>query len=346
MTIPTAHAATWDGEIDTNYNEPLNWDEDVLPSANDAGVLNDGGTGVTDLSGGVSPINAQALNVRAGHVLNIDNDGGALTVNANVNMGRGQAGDGSAINHLAGTFNIGGLDMGGNATAGGISSYNLSGTALLSVSASGARDFDIGGNVNTGDVDTTFAITGDSANVTLNGTPAILRSSAIMSFTLGATGIDAIDTTGNFNLQEGAELIVDGSSYTGGVASIPLFSYGNRVTTNEFTTETITGFTGFDTDIVYSDTGIDLLLTVPGAPAVTSFTADATSINGDDVRTVTLSWETINATSLTLNPGMFNVTGMTEFDVSPSRTQPPTRSSQAMALFRFGRTRDRRDPRD
>ena len=209
--------------------------------------------------------------------------------------------------------------MSGNAT-GGTSFYNLSGTAALSVATAGTRDFDIGGNVGVGDFDATFAIAGDSATVTLNNSVATLRSSAIMSFTLGATGVDAIDTTANFNLQTGAELVVDGSSYTGGVGAIPLFSYGSRSNTDEFTTETITGFTGFDTDIVYSDTGIDLLVTVPGAPAVTSFTADATSIDGDTVSTVTLTWETINATSLTLNPGMFNVTGMTEFDVSPIST--------------------------
>ncbi|MGJ8726356.1 MAG: beta strand repeat-containing protein [Roseibacillus sp.] len=319
LATPNAHAATrtWNGSTDTNYNETANWSGNDVPDNNDSGILQGGGTGETDLSGGVTPSIASALNVRAGHTFNIDNDGGALTVNNNINVGRGVAGDGSTINHSAGEFNIGGIDMSGNAT-GGTSSYNLSGTAALSVGFNNAnRTFNIGGDLGVGDFDSTFAITGDSATITVNGSGLELRSSAILDFTLGATGVDAIDTTGNLLLQTGAALTIDGSSYTGGIATIPLLVYGSRTDATEFT-ESITGFGSFSTEVVYSETGIDLVLTITGAPVVTSFTADVTQTSSGDP--VMLSWTSENATTLTLDPGATDVTGLTTLTVNPTVT--------------------------
>ena len=92
MTIGSASAVTrtWNGGTKLNYNVASNWSGGAVPDGSDSGVLNGGGTGVTNLIGGVSPVTANALNVRAGHVFNIDNDGGTLNVSANVNMGRGE----------------------------------------------------------------------------------------------------------------------------------------------------------------------------------------------------------------------------------------------------------------
>ena len=320
-----AATRTWNGNTDTNYNLTSNWSGGDVPDANDTGILEGDGTGITDLAGGISPGTANALNVRGGHVFNINNDGGSLSVNANVNVGRGVAGDGSEINHSGGAFNIGGLDMGGNAT-GGMSSYTLSGTASLSIDAgASARDFDIGGDVGSGDFDTTFAIEGDVATVSLNATPVLLRSSAIIDLTLGASGIDTIDTTGGFTLQSGAVLTVDGSSYSGGAGTITLFSYGSRTNTTEFTTENITGFTGYDVDVVHDEDSIDLVLVAgdPGGLAVTSFGADTYTISPGDP--VTLSWTTQSATTVTLDAAPVAASGNTV--VNPITTTTYTLSA-------------------
>ena len=197
LTAKNSQAQTWIGATDTDYNEASNWNGGVVPGANGSVILDGGGDGITDISGGAINM-ARALNVRGGHVLNIDNEEGDLSVALNINIGRGAVADGSAVNHSAGLYNSGGFDMGGNAV-GGTSSYVLSGTASLSVFTTGARDFDIGGSEGAGDFDTVFAITGDTASVTLTDTQVVLRSSANMSFTLGATGIDAFDTTGGFH---------------------------------------------------------------------------------------------------------------------------------------------------
>ena len=315
LSIAASDASTWTGDTDENYNDPTNWDDGV-PDATDIVFLEGGGTGVTTLTGGVTN-DAVALNVRGGHVFNIDNDGGTLSTSANVNVGRGVAGDGSTINHSAGVFAIGGLDMGGN-TTGGTSAYTLSGTASLTVDNAGSnRDFDIGGD-DAEDFGATFIIQGDGPTLTLNATPILLRSSASLNFTLGATSIDAIDTTGNFTLQAGGELVIDGSSYTGGAATIPLFVYGSRADETEFA-ETVSGFDGFDTDIVYNEGGIDLVITeASGELQITSFTADVLQTVASVP--VTLSWTTLNATTLTLNPGGIDVTGLTSSMVNPAVT--------------------------
>ncbi|MDB4673245.1 hypothetical protein OAF27_00375 [Verrucomicrobiales bacterium] len=316
LTAKNSQAQTWVGVTDTDYNEASNWNNGVVPAAG-SGVTFDGqGNGTTDLSGGATNL-ANALNVRAGHVLNIDNEGGSLAVLNNVNMGRGLAGDGSTINHSAGSFDIGGLDMGGNAT-GGTSFYTLSGTGSLSVTTVGARDFDIGGSVGAGDFDTVFSIVGDSASVTLNDSPAVLRSSANISFTLGATGIDSIDTSGSFTIEEGAGLSIDGSAYTGTGGVIPLFLHDFPADETEFS-ESITGFSNFTTDVVYGDESIDLVLSPPtGDPQVISLIADTEEVSsGDDV---TLSWETANASILTLDPGDLDVSAATSATVNPTET--------------------------
>ncbi|MDB4436166.1 hypothetical protein N9139_01695 [Akkermansiaceae bacterium] len=322
LAVPYASAATrtWNGSLDTDYNNTANWSGTDVPDGDDSGILQGDGTGETLLSGGIDPGNASALNVRGGHILNIDNDGGSLSVTNNVNVGRGVVGDGSTVNHSAGAFNIGGLDMSGNAT-GGTSFYNLSGTAALSLGPNGGtRNLNLGGPVGVGDFDSTFAISGDTATVTLNDRPALLNSSAIVVFTLGASGIDAIDTTEVLTLEAGAELVVDGTSYTGGIATIPLFTFGSRAVGTEAIefTEVITGFAGLQSEIVYNGTSIDLVLSMPGGAFISSFTADVTQINSGDP--VTLSWMAENETTLTLDPGGVDVLGQTSLVVNPSVT--------------------------
>ncbi|MDP4644526.1 MAG: hypothetical protein NWS71_08815, partial [Opitutales bacterium] len=251
LSALNVHAAnrTWDGSTDNDFSTASNWD--TFPSGTHSAVMEgDAGDSLTVLSGGKSH-SMNAINVRGGHTFTIDNATGTLTGTGNLNLGRGLAGNGNEINHSAGAFNIGGLDMGGN-TIGGTSSYNLSGTASLSIAGGSGRDFDIGGDVAAGDFATTFAITGDSATVTVTGAPIVLRSSAIMSFTLGATGIDAIDTTGTLTISSGADLTIIGSAYSGALGEITLFEAATM--TGSFASGDIT-VTGLGTE------GVDWTLT-------------------------------------------------------------------------------------
>lgn len=266
-TALNSHAATytWDGGVGgtgTDYTVAANWTSDTIPTGVHSGTLTGGGTGVTELSGGASPTSMRSFNVRNGHVFNIDNTGGTFTVDGNLNFGRGVTSTTlSEINQTGGTVNLGGLDMGGNATAGGPSAYTISAGSL---SIGGFDHFDVGGVV-----DTTFSMLG-LATVTVTDNQQILaRDTSNFSFTLGAAGIDDIDTGGAFALFTGADLAVDGSLYTGGAATIPLFSYGSRTAataTNEFN-ESVSGFTDFNTEIIYSATGIDLVLTAVPEPS-------------------------------------------------------------------------------
>ena len=50
---PTAHAATWDGETDTNYNEATNWSDNNVPAGGNSPTMSGAGGGITDLSGGI-----------------------------------------------------------------------------------------------------------------------------------------------------------------------------------------------------------------------------------------------------------------------------------------------------
>ncbi|MGJ8640512.1 MAG: sulfatase-like hydrolase/transferase [Opitutaceae bacterium] len=248
----------WDGSVDNEFSTVGNWN--TFPSgSHSARMQGDSGDSVTVLSGG-NTHSMNAINVRSGHTFTIDNAGGTLTGAGNFNFARGAAGDGSIVNQLAGAVVLGGLDMSGNVT-GGDSIYTISGGSLTIGSAD---TFDVGGdglsgNVGGGSDVSVFAIEGDSATVSVSN-DILARTSSVFSFTLGATGIDTIDTTGSITISSGATLTVEGSSYSGGNATIPLFTYGSRADATEFSTETISGFSGYTVDVVYDADSIDLVL--------------------------------------------------------------------------------------
>ncbi|MDP4777216.1 MAG: sulfatase-like hydrolase/transferase, partial [Opitutales bacterium] len=320
LTATISHAAsrTWDGSTSTDYNETTNWSGDDVPDSDDSGILDGDGTGETLLTGGIDPGDVNAFNVRNGHIFNIDNAGGTFSVNNNLNLGRGVEADGSTINQLAGTVNLGGMDMSGNET-GGTSTYTISGGAL---NIGSADTLDVGGDGLTGNVGggsdvSTFAIVGDTATVSVTS-DILARASSVFSFTLGATGIDAIDTTGNLAVSSGATLTVDGSSYSGGAATIPLFTYASRTDATEFTSGSISGFGSLVVDVVYDADSIDLVLTSVSGLQINSFTADLLTVDSGDP--VTLNWNVQNETSLTLDPGATDVFGTSSIIVNPTTT--------------------------
>lgn len=254
VSVSSQAAAVWDGGAGTvDWLTASNWNPNSLPVGNDNTTLDGGGTGATTLTGG--NVTVAGLQVKKGHVLTIDNDGYTLTSNGAINMSQGAAGDGTIINHLAGTVSLGSLlSMSGNAT-GGTSFYNLSGGTLTTSGISVGNAYAA-----------TFSLIGELASVTAGSGAVTAGPYSTFNFELGSMGIDAIDTTGSFSLSSGAALNIIGSSYTGGAGTISLFSYGSRVDDTEFV-ENISGFTGLNADVVYSDSGIDLVLTVVPEPS-------------------------------------------------------------------------------
>jgi hypothetical protein len=256
-----SHAATttWTGDTDTAYGDADNWGNGV-PTSADSAIMSGGGSGVTELSGGGDET-VLSLNVRNGHQFTIDNSGGTFTVIGNLNLGRGvESTSVSSIYQTDGTVSLGGLDMSGNAT-GGSSFYEISGGSLI---IGGFDTFDVGGDGGTGTTGggsdlATFSIVGDTATVSAT-CKIFARASSVFSFTLGASGIDTIDTTAALDINLGAVLEIDGSSYTGGAGTISLFSYSTLVDEEEFTL-IISGFTDLDAEVVYGTNSIDLVLT-------------------------------------------------------------------------------------
>jgi hypothetical protein len=195
---------------------------------------------------------ATALQIRNGYTLTVLSDA-TVDLQKAINISQGVDGDGASITQNAGsTVNVGtSMSMSGNAT-GGTSFYTMEGNSTLIIS----EDLDIGS-----EYDATFAIDNSSdglATVSVGGN-LNAEANSIFDFTLGATGFDAIDIDGTMTIVSGAELIIDGSSYTGGAGTISLFSYASLADETEFI-ETITGFGSLTADIVYTDTGIDLVL--------------------------------------------------------------------------------------
>jgi hypothetical protein len=243
--------STWDGGASTiDWFTAENWAPNSLPDGGDNTTLDGGGTGVTILSGGDVTVNN--LTMRNGHVLTIDNSGFELFVDGGsaINMGQGgSTTDGSTINLVAGELRgTGTLTMSNNTDDYGTSFFNLSGTGILNF-----------GTLSVGSAAAaTFSVTGSSATATLSGAVNAYAQSTF-SFILDDTGVSSINAGGTMTIVSGAELLIDGSSYTGGAGTISLFSYASLTDETEFI-ETITGFGSLTADIVYTDTGIDLVL--------------------------------------------------------------------------------------
>jgi len=198
--------------------------------------------------------NATGIQVRNGYSLTIET-GAIVNSNGALNISQGQAGSGANVTQQAGsTLNLGtSLSMSGNGT-GGTSFFTTSGT------------LDIGNNLNAGlEFTSTFTVAGDTAAITVGGN-VNAEANSIFAFNLAAAGVSEIDAAGAFNLTSGAALNVNGSSYTGGAGTINLFSYASAGSATEFA-ENVSGFTNFTTDVVYTGTGVDLVLTAIPEPS-------------------------------------------------------------------------------
>lgn len=290
-----ASAQTWTGASSTSYNVSNNWDTLAVPGSGDSIFMAGAGDGSTVLEDG-SAQHVNALNIRLNHKFYIANTNGSYLVNNNINIGRGaldQFTDVSAIYHSAGSVSADAIFLSGNST-GNASLYELSGGTLELLGPAANDGLTLGGQY-----PATFRLVGDSATVSVKAITA--TQTGIFDLQFGAAGIDTIDATGLMTISNGAELMVDGSSYTGGAGVINLFSYGSRSDTTGFA-ESISGFAGLDAAVVYSDTAIDLVLSPSGGGNVPP-AADAQSVKAfpDTPLVITLTGSDFEESALTYN---------------------------------------------
>lgn len=229
----------WGGEASDGTNLPGDFVGDI-PGGGDTTnvIMQAGGTSTTTVNADFAPANwFDILIVRNGHTLNVQ---------ANFDLGTqgipillGQNGTGSTINHTAGTFSAGSLQVGGGSDG----HYDLSGTGVLSVGAVTINN------------NSSFGISGTSASA--SAASMSIDSGSSLDFTFGATGINAITLSGQFNITSGALLSVDGSSYTGGFGTIDLVTFGSIVGSFVDPTDIeLTGFAagssiGYDSDSMF-----------------------------------------------------------------------------------------------
>jgi hypothetical protein len=323
----TAHAVNryWDDEaVDYSYTNPTNWSGNVMPSGSDFVFMEGAGDAVTLLSGGTN-VTAGAFNLRNAHVFTNDNANGTFSVVNNINMGRGTLVDSNnvaTIVHLAGTISGQLLDLSGNAT-GNKSFYEISGGNL-----------ELGSGINLGGFyDSTFSVVGNVATVTVAS--VIAQDTGDFKFTMGADGVTAIDASGNMAITSGAELIVDGSAYTGGTNTIPLFSYASRTDKTRFA-ESLSGFDGLTPYVTYSDTEINLMIAADGfdVPPV----ADGQSLTvfpAPETTDITLTGFDNEGSTLTYAIVVYPTNGTLNVDSLPNVIYIPTDGYQGADSFTF-----------
>lgn len=221
------------------------------------------------------------MNVSAGTLEQTDD----LTVNSNgtLNISGGTLyGTNTLIKTIegAGTINVtaGTVDWDAPTTR-----YRIN-NALFSVSG-GTVDLDTQVQFGVGAA-TEFRVTGDDAVInflSLNNQSAQTGTDDIFRFVLDETGVSTI-TAPNFIHLSGANIVVDGSSYTGGVATITLFDSGNLASLADAGNISVSGFDpALDVSVVQSeaDNDVKLLITDP-------------SISATYTRAATGNWSTLS----------------------------------------------------
>jgi fibronectin-binding autotransporter adhesin len=135
---PTAFAAVvrWDNPSTGFWNDPINWENDILPG-NDEAQINNGGTAVIDATQNVSTGFA-VMGATAGTTGTLSMTGGTLTTNFDIRVG----GTSLTIAGGTGTFNQSGgfvFMNGGNVNVGigpsAVGIFNMSGGAFVENSA-------------------------------------------------------------------------------------------------------------------------------------------------------------------------------------------------------------------
>jgi hypothetical protein len=203
-----------------NWNLASNWDGNLLPSSSDRAIVNNGLTANINANSVFTP-----LEVFVGN----DDLGGTLNIAANLSAGGlGVAVSGSAggvITQASGIVSLGG---GGTGALNIASSNPFLGTGRYTISGGALNFVDMIVGVEGPGI---FRVEGSSATQ-IQGSTLDLGSQSQLHFLLGTSGVTPIvltqDTSvlppigGGINIAAGASLVIDGSAYTGGSATIPL----------------------------------------------------------------------------------------------------------------------------
>ena len=152
------------------------------------------------------------------------------------------AGNTGAINVSGGVFQVAGLTTGEDTVSFGNEVINISGGT-----------FDVsGGQVFAGN-DTQFNIIGDAATIQLDrlNLAANTARESTFNFVFDSDGVSTVKNAAFLSLTE-ANLLVDGSAYTGGIGSFDLFTSAYLVGAVEASNVTVKGFgvEGVDFELV------------------------------------------------------------------------------------------------
>jgi hypothetical protein len=246
---------TWDGDTSEDFGTAANWSNNSVPGEADNIWMQAGGTGITTIS---DAQRVNSLHVRDGHTFNIEmGTADTLVSDFAFRIGEDSTIGGSTVSMTSGTVTVGSVfSMSSDATASECqtSSFTISGGSLTADTLT----------VGTGAA-ATFAIDGSDATVSFTGA-MLAGANSTFEFTLGAAGIDAIDSTGVLTVISGANLVVDGAAYTGGNGtSVTLFDAASMTGTFAYSVVGM-GVEGTDWTITQGTNG-DVVLNVIPEPA-------------------------------------------------------------------------------
>lgn len=200
---------TWDGDVSTDWNEPLNWDTDAVPTASEIAVFSSNLT-VT----GTAPVAPVGLRLSSGAQVVFDLDlsiGDGVTAGNTVDLQSGSRlvlEDGRTFTILT-ESNSNGFQIGGS----GNTTVNIKGTAVMRIT--GARH-----GINIGNSDADFIQRGTTTITNAAGNGIRLAAGSFTnlgSISINTTGSNAIDNSGMFTNGQSSttSITIDGATNNG-----------------------------------------------------------------------------------------------------------------------------------
>lgn len=202
--------AEWDGEsFTTNWNDPINWDTDLVPDASTNVNI------MMDLDGGSVDVVVEDQMSASANALTFNpfGSGGQLTVNGSLSVGSLDAGDGAHV--LIDTTNSATVSVAGDATIGAFSPASLQ--IANSQGAGTLAALSIGGTLTVGSDDSSLiesALTvsdmGNRANISANR--VVVGKDAMGSIDLGSGATLNIGASSGVGLQIGMNTMLGSQS--------------------------------------------------------------------------------------------------------------------------------------
>ncbi len=248
---------------DGDYNAAANWSTTGIPGQNatgddfDRGIINAGNIATTSANT-PTPINSAGF-----FELTVGNNSSGATLNIGHNL------TGLRTFRVAGAASAVGVV---NQTGGTLTQANSS--LIIGTTTSGAGSYNLSGGTYSLGADAiinqqgTFSLQGNSAVFSVGGN-LTLSSSGKLAFVLGTNGVNTISVGSAFTVDAvDSQLVIDGSAYTGGEASITLVNAASMTGSFASGKYTVTGLgvenTGWN---LSQGTNGDLVLNVISKPA-------------------------------------------------------------------------------